>query len=198
MDRRSNRATALDRHPQGRDGEVGGHPVGDGIAHDPVGEHVLDRAAIQLALTGPMLGDVGEPELVGRRGGEDPLHQIVVHRGAGLAALAAPAPTDRADDPVGRAHPPHAPLRRDEPEVGEVVSDQSIPERRLFGMQIERRVRQLRLIPSSVRDRVAQPPVIRLLRDLQHPARHRDRHPHWGAGRSQLADERVDHFGSDP
>src|SRR5690606_28013226 len=43
--------------------------------------------------------------------------------------------------------------------------------------------------------RVTQPPVVGLLRDLQHPTRHRDRHPHWGAGRGQLADERVDHFG---
>jgi hypothetical protein len=32
-----------------------------GVAHDPVAEQVLDRAAVDLALGGGVLGDVGDP-----------------------------------------------------------------------------------------------------------------------------------------
>ena len=43
------RLAASDRRAQRRDGEVGGHPVADRVADDPVGEHVLDAAAVELA-----------------------------------------------------------------------------------------------------------------------------------------------------
>lgn len=43
-------SAAGDRGPQRGDGEVGGHAIGQGVAGDPVGEDVLDRAAVKLAL----------------------------------------------------------------------------------------------------------------------------------------------------
>ena len=42
----------------------GVHPVADGVAHDPVVVHVLDRAEVELALTGAVFGDVGQPQLL--------------------------------------------------------------------------------------------------------------------------------------
>jgi hypothetical protein len=64
------------------DGELGGHPRVHRIADDPVGAGVFDRAEVELALTGGVFGDVGQPELVRPRGGELPLDQVVVHRRA--------------------------------------------------------------------------------------------------------------------
>ena len=51
----------------GVDGQLGGHPGGDGVADDPVGAGVLDRAQVELALAGGVLGDVGQPQPVRRR-----------------------------------------------------------------------------------------------------------------------------------
>src|SRR5690606_11527318 len=51
-------------------------------------------------------------------------------------------------------------------------------------------VRPIRLLEISRWDRLGQPPIVRLARELQDPARHRDGNPVSG----QLADERVDHF----
>ena len=45
---------------QGGDGEPGLHPRVDRVPHDPVGEHVLDRAEVELALDGGVLGGVGQ------------------------------------------------------------------------------------------------------------------------------------------
>ena len=67
----------------------------DAHGDDPVGEHVLDRAAVDLALTRGVFGDVGEPHLVGSGGGEDPLDVVVVHRRAGRLPAAASTLADR-------------------------------------------------------------------------------------------------------
>jgi len=75
----------------------------------------LDRAQVELALTGGVLGDVGEPDLVRRGGGElvpgpglvvDTREQIVVDRRPRLAGLA-PAAVVGGEDPRDRAQPPH-------------------------------------------------------------------------------------------
>ena len=54
------------------DGDAGFHPRIDRIPDDPVGEHVLDRTHVELAFQGAVFGDVGEPQFVGRAGGEVP------------------------------------------------------------------------------------------------------------------------------
>jgi len=66
-------------HLQGVDDELAAEVVGDGPAHDHAGPHVQDRAAVDLPLTGGVLGDVGAPQPVRAVGGELALHQIVVH-----------------------------------------------------------------------------------------------------------------------
>jgi hypothetical protein len=40
---------------EGIDGDADLHPVADGVAHDPVREHVLNRTEVQLALAGAVL-----------------------------------------------------------------------------------------------------------------------------------------------
>ena len=53
----------------------------DGPADDLAGVEVEHDAAVELALAGGMLGDVGEPQLVGRRGGEPALDEVLARRG---------------------------------------------------------------------------------------------------------------------
>ena len=48
-------------HLERVDGDAGLHPGVDRVAHDPVGEHVLDRTQVDLALASAVLGYVGEP-----------------------------------------------------------------------------------------------------------------------------------------
>jgi hypothetical protein len=49
---------------------------------------VFDRAEVVLALGGGVLGNVCQPQLVRRGGGEVPLHQVVVNRWSRLAVQA--------------------------------------------------------------------------------------------------------------
>ncbi|MDH6573693.1 hypothetical protein M2160_008800 [Streptomyces sp. SAI-117] len=69
--------------------QTGLHPRVDGVAHDPGAEGVLDHAEVELALTGGVLGDVGEPQPVRAGRGEVTADEVVVHRRAGLRAPAA-------------------------------------------------------------------------------------------------------------
>ena len=64
---------------EGRDGQRGFHPGIDGVAHDPVGVDVFDGAQVELALVGPVFGDVCEPQLIRRRRGEVPSDVVIVH-----------------------------------------------------------------------------------------------------------------------
>src|SRR5699024_4364994 len=57
------------------------------VADDAAGEHVLDRAQIQLSLLGAVLGDVGQPQLVDGVGREFALDQVVVDRRPGTFAV---------------------------------------------------------------------------------------------------------------
>src|SRR5699024_2132998 len=84
------------------------HPVADGVADDPTGEHVLDRAEVELALVGPVLGDIRQPQLIDVIRGEVPLDQVIVHgRSRALPIFAALLPEHRrplvvtADPPCG-------------------------------------------------------------------------------------------------
>jgi len=90
-------------------GQGGLHAFIDRVAHDPAREGVLDRAQIELALGRGVLGDVGEPQSVGRLRGELSAHEVIVDGGAGLQAPAAPA-GDHRGDPVLAAEAMHTVL----------------------------------------------------------------------------------------
>ena len=68
------------RAVEGVDGDAGLHPRIDRIPHDPVREHVLDRTHVELSFQRAMFGDVGQPQFVGRAGGEVSAHQVLMHR----------------------------------------------------------------------------------------------------------------------
>ena len=67
-----------DGHLDGGDDEAGLHAFVDRPADDPVREHVLDRAAVDLAFPRPVLGDVAQPESVGLCASEVALDEFVV------------------------------------------------------------------------------------------------------------------------
>jgi hypothetical protein len=50
-----------DRHVQGAGGQLAGLAAVDRPAHATVGPGVLDDVAVELALAGGVLGDVGNP-----------------------------------------------------------------------------------------------------------------------------------------
>lgn len=104
-------ATAGDGGFQRVHREAGLHPRVDGIAHDAAGEHVLDRAQVQLALAGGVLGDVREPQQVRPVGGEVAPHPVIVDRWPGFGVLAAaPGLAEDAPPAVVPADPPGGPL----------------------------------------------------------------------------------------
>lgn len=59
------------------------HSRVDRVAHDPVGVDVFDGAEVELAFVGAVLGDIGQPDLVGGRGAELTLDEVVVDRWSG-------------------------------------------------------------------------------------------------------------------
>jgi hypothetical protein len=140
-----------------------------------------------------VFGDVGQPLHVRRVGGEVPVHEVVVHRRTRLAikafllGMAGKYLLHRADTP-------YPVLRRHEPTLGEFVGDESIPVRRVVGMDLQRSVDEMGIVPVALRDRLGQPLVVGLPGDPQHPARHHDRHPHRSTGRGQFTDERERYF----
>src|SRR3954469_821638 len=113
---------------QGRHRQGSLHAGVDGVADDPAGVDVFDCAEIELALGGVVLGDVGQPGLVGRGGGELPIDQVVVHRRAGLAVQASLLGEDR-PDALLRAQPGDAVLTCGESSFAEFVGDEPVAER---------------------------------------------------------------------
>ena len=181
---------ACDGHVERVDGDLGLHPVTDGVADDPVGPHVLDRALVQLALIGPVLGDVGQPQLVRPGRGEVPLDQVVVGRRAGLLPVLAALLPEHRPPAVGGTDPPHGPVTACVTGLTGLISQQPVAELGIIGMGVEDRVGQIGLIEVPVGDRAGEPAVVRLAGELQDPARDRDGDPVAG----QLTNERVHHF----
>ncbi len=95
---------------EGSHREAGPRRGVDRVAHNAAGVHVLDRAQIQRALAGGLLGDVREPQPVRPVGGEVAPDPVVVHRRAGLDDLApAPPPTEDAPPTAVATDPPGGP-----------------------------------------------------------------------------------------
>lgn len=74
--------------------ELLSHALVHRVADDLAGTHVLELGQIEPALVGADIGEIGEPDLVGRAGGEVLLQEVVGHeqrvlgvRGDAKAAL---------------------------------------------------------------------------------------------------------------
>ena len=166
------------------------HPVADGVADDPSGEHVLDRAEIELALVGPVLGDVGQPQLVDVIRGEVPLDQVIVHRRSrALPDLAALLP-ERRPPLVVPADPPRSPLAHPLTHGLHFAGEEPVAELGIIQVGVEQGVRPIGLDQLGLGDLLFPPAVVRLAGELQDPQGHRDRDPVTG----ELAHERVEPF----
>jgi len=102
-------------HVEGVDDELGPDVIGDRPPDDLAGPRVHDRAAVNPAITGPVLGDVGEPESIGAAGLELALDQIVMGcRGRDMSPFAAvthtlePVIAHEASNPLAAAGKAHA------------------------------------------------------------------------------------------
>ena len=97
-------------HVQGVEDQLGAQVIGYRPAHDPAGPYVQDDGAVQPALDGAVLGDVGDPQLVRAVGAELAADQVRVRGGGRVAdrAAAVAAPVDPGQP--GRAHQALHPL----------------------------------------------------------------------------------------
>jgi len=144
-----------DRGAQRADGEVGGHAIADRVADDPVGEHVFDRAAVELPLGGGMLGDVGQPDNIGCWRREVPLDQVVVHRRTGgLPAALATLPGGGRPDPLRAADPPDPPFAAAMALLLELIGDEPVAE--LGGVLAKYAVARRRISTSISRRRLSR------------------------------------------
>jgi hypothetical protein len=70
------RAALGERHLQRICDELGAHVIGHAPADDPAAEEVLDGDRVQPPLSGAQVGDVGDPDPVGRHGGERAIDEV--------------------------------------------------------------------------------------------------------------------------
>ena len=170
------------------DRQTGLHPGVYGVADDPVGEDVLDRAEVQLALAGLVLGDVRQPQFIRADGGEVPTDQIIVDWRTWLLALPAGlALAECAPPAVVSTDPPRSPIRHRLANLAGLVGQQPVSELRVIPVGVEERVGAIGLHEFAGGDRVRQPPIVGLAGELEYPARHRDS----DAVSGELVHERV-------
>ena len=82
-----------------------------------------------------MFGDVGQPHRVRRRGGEVSIDEVVVH-GWPSAACEASLLREHRPQTFLRAQALHPVLRRRDAPPGELIGDESIPERRIITVDV--------------------------------------------------------------
>jgi len=117
-----------------------------------------------------------------------------VRRHAGRAGLRVrPTLAEHAPPAVGRTDLPRGPISHRLPRLAGFVGQEPVAELEVLTVGVEERVRPVRFGSVGTGDRPREPPVVGLASEVEHPARHRDRHPHKGAGGGQITDERV-HF----
>ena len=137
-----------------------------------------------------MLGDVGQPDLVGPLRREVTPHVVIVNGRSGTFG-AFRALRKRAEDLLLGTDPPHSSFTRSVAGVGEHVGDEAVAKDRVIEVRVDRSVGEVGVLEVAWRHGTAQPAVVVLGGELQDPTRHRDGEPVSG----QLADERVFHFG---
>ena len=97
-DQSGRRAALRERHLQRVGDELGAHVIGHASSRrSGATEDVLDGDQVQPALPGPQVGDVGDPQPVGRRGEERAVDEVLADPHTGhpdrcLAALASDQP----------------------------------------------------------------------------------------------------------
>jgi hypothetical protein len=107
----------------------------------------LDRAEEELALPGPVIGDVGEPEQVGDVGLELTVHQILVRGRPGRPLLALDLLAESAEPVVVRADPPHRAVARRQPLLAGRITEEAITELRVLLVGVEQSVGLRGLVP---------------------------------------------------
>jgi len=169
-------ATAGNGHLEGVDGELGGHAPVDRVADDPVGEHVLHCAQVELGVPGPVFRNVREPQVVGPVSSEFTAHEIVMNRGPGTLARPSPDRVAAADmdQPAGLQH---LVVRHVQATVPEFVGQEPVAELRIITMRVKDGVRGLRVGPFPLADRVGEPLVVGLSGEPQDPTRELHRNP---------------------
>ena len=191
---RGSAASAQAGHLEGVDDQFGAQVVGDGPADDAAGVGVQDDGAVDPALLGAVLGDVGDPQRVRAVGDEPAVDQVCRRSGVrvadGAPALSAPV---HADDSVFAHEPLDAfapdPYALSEAELG-VHPWRAVGVAR-SGVDVADDLDQLQIRPPARGGGAVAPGVVAAGRDAEDPAGHRDRNVVGG----ELADYRVDHFG---
>src|SRR4029079_2832723 len=123
----------------------------DGVADDSVGKHVLDRTQVELAFTGSVFGNVGQPQPIWRISGEIPTDQIVMYGWAGFSVLTAVSlgvHTPHADD---RTDSPRGTLGHRLPGIAGLGDQEPVAEFRIIAMGVEQRVGAGSLGPLRLR-----------------------------------------------
>jgi hypothetical protein len=162
------------------------------VTDDPVRADVLDDARVELALIGPVFGDVGQPDLVGRRSGEVPLHEVVVDGWFGaLARGLAAFLRRRRPDPVLGAEPPDPSLAHRVARPLELVGDEPVAELGVVLVHVTDHIHQVGVVVVTRGHRFGLPLVEGLGAEAEHPAGQPHREPLGG----QVTDQRELHFG---
>ena len=96
-----------------------------------------------------MFGDVGQPELVGGLGAEPALHEVVVDRWSGSAVQSSLLGEDRPDPLLG-AQPCDTVLPGGDPAPWQLISDESVAECRIIGVDVADGVDQMCIVPIAL------------------------------------------------
>ncbi len=163
--------------------------VGDRPANDDPAEDVEHGGAVDLALGGGVLGDVGDPQPIGTFGDESALHQVLMHRRrrVGTAVF---APVTDPGQPAGAHQPGHplAPAGQPEPEPKLGVHPRSPVGATGGCVHLGDRGSELLVGDLAGAGRPAAPLVEARTGHPQHPAGHRD----VNAVSGELVDQPVD------
>lgn len=99
--------------------------------------------------SGGVLGDVGQPHLVGGLGAEQTLYEIVMDRRPGSVGQSTFLGEDRPDALLG-AQSRNPVLAGDDPATGQLISDEPVPEGGVIGVDVAGSVDQVGVIPISL------------------------------------------------
>ena len=137
-----------------------------GVAEDTTGERVLDGAEVELALVGPVLSDVGEPELVDVIGGEVAPDQVVVDRRSGVLTVLAALLAEGQPPLVVPTDLPRCSLAHHLASDGGFICEESVAERRVVAVGVEQGVGGVGLGELGLGDLLVPPAVVGLAREL--------------------------------